>query len=171
VKVEDRVSGASGKVSGFGDITTRLKINFWGNDGGKTAFAMMPFVKWPWSASSIRNGETEGGIIFVLGYELPSGWSSAVMTELDFVSNGAGGHDTAWLNSITFSHNLTKRLGGYFEFVALTGNAPSFKWQGQCDAGLTYALAENTQLDLGCNFGVTPSAPDYQPFVGLSRRF
>jgi hypothetical protein len=171
VKVEDRMAGITGKVSGFGDITTRLKINFWGNDGGKTAFALMPFVKWPLSASNIRNGETEGGIIFVLGYELPSGWSSAVMTELDFVSNGTGGRDTEWLNSITFSHDLTKRLGGYVEFVALTGSAPRFKWQGQFDVGLTYALAENTQLDLGCNFGVTPSAPDYQPFVGLSRRF
>ena len=43
--------------------------------------------------------------------------------------------------------------------------------QGQLDAGLTYALNENCQLDLGCNFGITRSAPDYQPFVGVSRRF
>ena len=26
---------------GFGDTTFRLKYNFWGNDGGKTAFALM----------------------------------------------------------------------------------------------------------------------------------
>lgn len=171
VKVEDRVAGTTAKVSGFGDITTRLKINFWGNDGGKTAFAMMPFIKWPLSASNIRNGETEGGVIFVLGYELPAGWSSAVMTEVDFVSDGAGGHDTEWLNSITFGHAITERLGGYVEFVAVTGSAPGFKWQGQLDFGFTYAVSDNTQFDFGCNFGVTKSAPDYQPFIGLSRRF
>ena len=170
-KVEDRVAGASDKASGFGDITTRLKINFWGNDGGPTAFAMMPFVKWPLSASDVRNGETEGGVIFILGYELPAGWGSAVMTEVDSVSDGAGGRNTEWINSITFAHDLTDRLGGYVELFIVTSDAPGHKWQGQFDAGLTYALSDNCQLDLGCNFGITDSAPDYQPFLGISRRF
>lgn len=171
VKVEDRGAGITGKTSGFGDITTRLKINFWGNDSGKTAFAMMPFVKWPLSASNIRNGETEGGVIFILGYELPAGWGSAVMTEVDFVSDGTGGYDTEWVNSITFSHGLTEKLGGYIELFTVTSGAAGFKWQGQLDIGFTYAVSANTQLDFGCNFGVTKSAPDYQPFVGISRRF
>ncbi len=170
-RVDDRVAGTVARASGFGDVTTRLKFNFWGNDGGPTAFAAMPFVKWPLSASSVRNGETEGGIIFMLAYELPAGWSSTVMTELDFVSNGTGGHDREWLNSITFSHALTERLGGYGEFVVVTGTAPGFRWQGQLDFGLTYAVSDDIQLDLGCNFGLTKSAPDYQPFVGISRRF
>lgn len=171
VRVEDRTTGLIAKASGFGDVTTRLKFNVWGNDGGDTALAVMPFVKWPLSASDLRNGKTEGGIIFILGFELPAGWGSAVMTEFDFVSDGAGGRDTEWLNSITFSHDLTERLGGYLEFVAVMGDAPGFKWQGQVDLGLTYALGPNAQLDLGCNIGVTRSAPDYQPFIGLSRRF
>ena len=170
-RVEDRIAGTTVKASGFGDVVTRLKVNFWGNDGGSTAFALMPFVKWPLSASGIRNGETEGGIILILGFDLPAGWGSAAMTELDIVSDGMGGRATEWINTITFAHDLTARLGGYLEFVAVTGDAPGFKWQGQFDAGLTYALSAHTQLDLGCNFGVTESAPDYQPFVGLSRRF
>lgn len=170
-RVEDRIAGTTDRASGFGDVVTRLKVNFWGNDSGSTAFAVMPFVKWPLAASGIRNGETEGGIIFILGFELPAGWSSAAMTEVDFVSDGTGGRATEWINTITFAHDLTARLGGYLEFVAVTGDAPGFKWQGQSDVGLTYALDDNTQLDLGCNFGVTDSAPDYQPFVGLSRRF
>lgn len=167
----DRATGAVTKAAGVGDLTTRVKINFWGNDGGSTAFAIMPFVKWPLAASDIRNGKTEGGVIFIFGAELPAGWGTAVMTEVDWVSDGTGGRDREWINTITFAHDLTTRLGGYFEFVAVTGDAPGFKWQGQFDAGLTYAIDANTQLDLGCNFGVTRSAPDYQPFVGLSRRF
>jgi hypothetical protein len=169
--VEDRVAGTSSRVSGFGDVTTRLKVNCWGNDGGPTAFAVMPFVKWPLSASSVRNGETEGGVIFILGYELPAGWGSAVMTEVDFVSDGAGGRDTEWINSITFARDITANLGGYIEFFTVTSNASGYKWQGQLDVGLTYALGTNCQLDFGCNFGITQSAPDYQPFLGISRRF
>jgi hypothetical protein len=170
-KTEDHITGIEDKVSGFGDVTTRLKINFWGNDGGKTAFAMMPFVKWPLSASDVRNGKTEGGVIFILGYELPAGWGSAVMTEVDFISDGLGGHDSEFVNSITFGRDITENIGGYIEFFTVTGNAPGFKWQGQLDIGFTYAVSDNIQLDWGCNFGVTKSAPDYQPFVGFSQRF
>jgi len=171
VRVEDRVANTVDEPSGFGDLQTRLKINLWGNDGGSTAFAFMPFVKWPLSESSLRNGKTEGGAIFILGYELPSGWSSAVMTEFDFVSDGTGGHDTEFVNSITFSHNIAGKLGGYVEFFSVVSSAANSRWQGQADVGLTYALNDNTQFDLGCNFGVTKSAPDFNPFVGLSFRF
>lgn len=170
-RTDDLRGGRRETVSGFGDVTTRLKFNVWGNDGGTTAFALMPFVKWPLSASEVRNGETEGGIIAILGYSLPAGWSSAVMTEVDWVSDGTGGRDVEWLNSITFSREIAGNLGGYIEFVAVVGDAPGFRWQGQVDAGLTYGLSDNVQLDAGCNFGITRSAPDYQPFVGVSRRF
>ena len=93
------------------------------------------------------------------------------MTELDFVSDGTGDYETEWVNSITFSHDLTERIGGYVEFFSVTGTAAGFQWQGQVDFGLTYAATENVRFDLGCNFGVTKSAPDYNPFIGLSVRF
>jgi hypothetical protein len=93
------------------------------------------------------------------------------MTEVDFVSDGNGGHDTEWINSVTLSHDITKNLGGYVEFFSVVGNAPGYQWQGQVDAGLTYAVSDDIQLDCGCNFGVTKSAPDFQPFAGISVRF
>jgi hypothetical protein len=34
-----RADGVTARKSGFGDLTTRLKVNLWGNDGGTTAFA------------------------------------------------------------------------------------------------------------------------------------
>ncbi len=169
--VHERTSNAAGHATGFGDITARLKINLWGNDGGKTALAIMPFVKLPLSASGVRNGSTEGGIIVPLAVKLPGGWDMGMMTEVDFVSDGAGGHDAEWLNSITFSHDIAGKLRGYVEFVSVNGNAPGFQWQAQADIGFTYGLTDNVQFDFGCNFGLTKSAPDFQPFVGVSIRF
>ena len=169
--VLDNYVRESGGASGFGDITARLKINLWGNDGGATALALMPYLKLPLDASNLRNGETEGGIIVPLAVALPGGWSMGLMTEVDFVSDGAGGHDAEWLNSVTFSHDIVGKLGGYVEFVAITGNAPGFDWQAQADVGFTYGLTDDVQFDFGCNFGVTKFAPDFQPFVGLSIRF
>ena len=169
---DDRIARSSWKASGFGDATTRLKVNLWGNDGGKTALALMPFVKWPLSASNLRNGKTEGGLIVPLAIELAEGWGMGLMTELDFVRNGANtGYDREWVNSITIGHDLTEKVGCYVEFFTVTGSAPGFKWQGQLDVGFTYALKANVQLDAGCNFGVTKSAPDFQPFIGIAYRY
>jgi hypothetical protein len=41
---------------------------------------------------------------------------------------------------------------------------------GGGDLRTTGALDENTQLDFGCNFGVTKAAPDFMPFLGFSWR-
>jgi hypothetical protein len=170
-RVADRMTGTADNASGFGDITTRLKINFWGNDGGKTAFGMMPFVKWPLPKSSLRNGKTEGGVIFPLSVDLAEGFGLGAMTEFDFVANDAGSYDAEFVNSVTVGHDLSKKLGMYVEFFTVTGSAPGFRWQGQTDLGWTYAARENVRLDWGCNFGVTRSAPDFCPFAGVSFRF
>lgn len=171
-RVEDRAARTVDNASGLGDLQTRLKINLWGNDGGATALALMPFVKWPLPESSLRNGKTEGGVMLILGFALPFGWSSAVMTEADFVRDAANAdYDTELLNSITFSHDLIGKLGGYVEFISVSGTDGDTPWQGQTGVGGTYAIHDNAQFDFGCNFGVTRSAPDFNPFVGLSHRF
>lgn len=170
-RTRDPIARTTERVDGFGEITARLKINLWGNDGGKTAFGLMPYVKLPLDASDLRNGQTEGGLIVPLAIELPGGWGMGLMTEVDFVSDDEGGYDTEWVNSITLSYAITEQLSGYVELFAVTGDAPGFDWQGQVDAGFTYGLTDNVQFDCGCNFGVTKSAPDYQPFVGISVRF
>ena len=170
-RVEDRAANTVDRASGFGDLQTRLKINLWGNDGGSTAFAMMPFVKWPLPESSLRNGKTEGGIIFPWAVELPAGWGLGGIVEFDFVSDGGGGGDTEYFNTIALSHDIYGNLGGYVEFAALVTPESGGEWQGQVDVGLTYAVNKDTQLDFGCNFGVTKAAPDFNPFIGLSWRF
>ncbi len=45
--VTDRTTGARAKVECFGAVTLRLKRNLWGNDGGGSALALMPFAKLP----------------------------------------------------------------------------------------------------------------------------
>jgi hypothetical protein len=170
-RVKDRVANVTAGDSGFGELQTRLKINVWGNDGGTTAFAIMPFIKWPLSQSDARNGKTEGGIILPLAVELPAGWSMGLMAEVDFVRDEGGGYDTEYLNTIAFGRDIAGNLAGYVEFAALFTPESDAQWQGLLGVGLTYGLDEDTQLDFGCNFGVTKTAPDFNPFVGITRRF
>ena len=169
VKVDDRSNSVRGSASGFGDITSRLKINFWGNDGGQTAFGLMPFVKWPTNTHGLGNDSVEGGLIAPLAISLPAGWDLGLMTEVDIVRNeGDTGYTTDWVNTATLGHDITEKLGGYIEIAAtLThgGDLASF------DCGLTYGVTRDVQLDCGANLGLTKATADFTLFAGVSVRF
>jgi hypothetical protein len=163
-----RAEGVTERKSGFGDLTARLKINLWGNDGGRTAFAIMPLVKFPTNTGGLGNKQVEGGVIFPLAVELPYGWGMGVMTEFDIAYREDGGYGPDFVNIITFSHDIVGNLAGYGEFFSQLSEGDLII---TLDAGLTYALTEDSQLDCGCNFGVTEAAEDFNPFVGISMRF
>ena len=172
VTTDDRVGASKLRQSGFGDVTSRLKVNFWGNDGGRTAFGVMPFVKFPTSRRGLGNNSVEGGIIFPLAVELPAGFGMGMMTEFDFLRNEAGsGRHVEFINSVTVGHDIVGKLGGYLEFFSAVSTERDSAWVGTVDVGLTYGLTDNLQLDTGVNLGVTRSADDLNTFLGLSFRF
>ncbi len=173
VHTSDPAAGVS-KQRGFGDLVTRLKWNLWGNDGGTTAFALMPYFKLPTNQDLLGNGNhsVEFGLIAPLAVELPAGWGMGLMTQLDVVRDTASsGYHPEFVNTVTFSHDIVGDLGGYVEFFSSVSTERGSSWVGSVDLGLTYALTKNIQLDAGINLGVTRAADDWNPFVGISWRF
>jgi hypothetical protein len=169
---KDRLTGTSVHQCGFGDVTARLKVNCWGNDGGDTALSTMPFLKLPTNQDELGNDAVEAGIIFPFAASLPRGFGLGMMTEFDFNEDASGsGYHTEFVNTITLSHDLIGKLGGYIEFFSAVSTESGTRWVGTFDLGLTYALSEDIQLDCGVNIGVTDSADDVNPFLGLSWRF
>jgi Putative MetA-pathway of phenol degradation len=169
VRAHDRISGVREKVSGFGDITSRLKINFWGNDGGDTAFALMPFVKWPTNQHGLGNNSVEGGLIVPLAMSLGGGWDMGVMTEFDLVRNEAdNGYALDWVNSVTVSHDIAGKLGGYVELATVLTRGRDL---ASFDCGLTYGVNRHLQLDTGLTLGLTRASADFLVFTGVSLRF
>ena len=159
------------KKSGFGDMQTRLKINVWGNDEGPTAFAVMPFIKWPTNGANLGNNAVEGGLIFPFGTELPCGWGMGIMPEVDFVRNEANqDYHAEFVNTITFGHDIVGDLAGYIEFISVNSTEAGTHWAALMGGGLTYAVNEDVQLDCGANFGLTRAADDINLFMGISIR-
>jgi hypothetical protein len=154
---------------GFGDITVRLKANLWGNDGGDTALAVMPFVKIPSADDELGNGEVEGGLILPFAASLPGDWGFGAMLEVDFVADDDDGRKTEFVTSVTFSHAIAGELGGYIEFVSIAGVETN--WMASLNGGLTFRIGENLQLDAGVNVGLTRATEDLTTFAGLSYRF
>lgn len=167
---EARADGATTRESGFGDIQTRLKVNLWGNDGGTTALAVMPYVNWPTNPSGFGNKKVEGGIIVPLAVELPWGFGMGVMTEVDFVVRDGGSYGINFVNSITLSRDIIGNLAGYAELFSELLDT-SLDAVVTLDVGFCYSLTEDIMLDVGVNFGVTDAADDFNPFAGLSMRF
>jgi hypothetical protein len=154
--------------SGFGDVTVRLKLNLWGNDGGPTALAVMPYATFPAGVEGIGAEGGQGGLIVPLALELPGGWGAGLMAEIDRFRDDAGGLATGWVFSATASHAIAGELSGYLELFSLLVEGEP--WAGTGDAGLTYGVTPDVQLDGGVNLGLTDEVEDFTLFLGLSVR-
>ena len=157
---------------GFGDVIPRLKVNLWGNDGGTTALAVMPYVKLPTNTDNVGNNSVEGGLIVPLAISLPHEFNMGLMTQFDIARDESGdGHHLEFVNSITFSRGIVGELSAFAEFYSSVSTESDSEWVGTFDFGFTYMLTEDIQLDTGAYVGVTRSADDINPFLGISWRF
>jgi hypothetical protein len=175
-----RVSSTdSDAVSGFGDLTVRLKYNCWGQGPGDqpTAFALMPYVTLPTHGEKfdpLLGNDPSFGLIAPLGFGLPNGWSSTVMAQLDVIRNRA---DDGWtsqlLLSMTAGHAITADTAGFVELVSISRAERDETSEAYCDFGLTHMLDmhDRIQLDVGANVGLTRDSEDLRIFTGFSMKF
>lgn len=168
-------TGAEGRETvetGFGDDTQiRLKVNLWGNDGGGTAFAIMPFIKLPTGPEPFNTGKLEGGLILPLAVALPGDTSLGLMAEVDAVRDADGGYALDFVHTATLGHALVGDLSGYVEYVGVAPGGDAQPYRASASGGLTLRLTDDMVIDAGGTVGLTDSADDLTVFVGLSRRF
>jgi len=153
---------------GVGDVVARLKWNLWGNASGSTAGGLIPYVKIPTASAGLGNDEWEGGLIFPVTFNLGEGWGLGTMIIVGLSADDAGDYHLEPGASASLGRDLTDSVGCYWEFFAQhTGGD---EWQLALDTGITWALSDNVQLDLGINWFF---AGDRQlsPFIGISTRF
>ncbi len=163
--------GGRSEVTGMGDLTVRVKVNAWGNDGGNTALAVMPFVKLPTAAAGITNGAVEGGLIVPLSLSLPRGFGLGVMTELDVLRRDASqGYFLDFVQSAALGRDIVGPLAGYVELVGALAPTESARLRATGNAGFTLAVMDDVQLDFGANFGLTQDTERVSAFVGFSFR-
>jgi hypothetical protein len=171
-RTKDRDTGDSSRLSGFGDVTFRSKINLWGNDGGPTALSVMPFVKVPTPKRDLGNGATEGGVIFPFAMELPCEWGFGAQVEVDHLRDSdSSDYHQEFSQTATVSHDIVGKLGGYVELFNSVSNERHSAWIATFDLGFTYSITRDIQLDAGVNIGLTDAADDVNPFIGLSMRY
>lgn len=157
---------------GFGDMEIRLKHNLWGNDGGDTALAVMPYLKLPTANGDLGNDEVEGGIIVPFAFDGPAGWSCAVMGEVDLLADeDSGGYQPSLLATATASHDLTECTAAFVELVGILSAESSEDHEAYFNCGMTWAVTPTWQVDGGIRVGLNDAATGFTPFLGLSTKF
>jgi Putative MetA-pathway of phenol degradation len=98
----------SQRNSGFGDAERRANLNLRGNDGGKTAFGVMTFVRFPTGSDRLSDHHFEGGLILPLAtQELPRRFDLGTMAEFDLNRNDRNdGYGLDSVHSVTIGHEL-----------------------------------------------------------------
>ncbi|WP_303310146.1 transporter [Hymenobacter sp. BT730] len=152
---------------GFGDLTLRLKRNLWGNEGGLTSFALMPFVKLP--TGSVGSGKVEGGLVTPFAWQLPADWNlgaqlKATLTHDEETEQGF----LELAPSLTASHKIYRELAGFAE-VASAWDTRNSHWMSTFDTGVTLGLSDNLQLDAGAYLPLTDGT-EASWFLGVSFR-
>lgn len=165
-----RTTNPKQKLSGSGDLIVRLKQNLWGNDGGTTAMAAMPYVKVPTNRGELGNDSVEGGLILPFALNIFEDVGIGLMQQTDFLrKDDDSGYYPQFVHTATVGTDITDSIGVYGEiFSALSRESGH---QVTLDFGITYSPCDNVQFDMGVNVGVTDSADDLNPFLGLSQRF
>lgn len=164
----DADGGAS--TDGVGDVQIRLKWNIWGNDGGRTALAIMPFVKLPTASDDLGNEELEGGVIVPWATDLAEGLGLGLMAEFDFIYDEEDDdYDLELVTTAALGIDLSDWWGMYVEGVAITSTDADFR--ALAGFGVTYAIDANVVVDAGMNIELTGDADDVNIFSGITVRF
>jgi Putative MetA-pathway of phenol degradation len=164
------------RQSGIGGLELRAKVNLWGNDTfDKTgsALALFPFVAFP---TDRRNGIgpefAEGGLIVPFAVKLPENFALATNVGVVWTrADAADDYHAEYLASASLSYEWTEKLGTYYEVAGRFNTGDTRGEAVVLGTGVTYQVSKNLQLDAGVNFGVTPAADRFNPFVGVAVRF
>lgn len=164
--------GAKNRIEGFSDDTQiRVKVNLWGNDGGDTALALMPYIKFPTGTNGLSNDHIEGGLIVPYGLSLPNDFSLGLMLELDAVYiEESDLYKMDVVHTATIGHEIYGDLGGYFEYIGNSTENLDGSYLAEASGGITYSISDDWILDAGGTVGLSKNTDDITYFIGTSFR-
>jgi hypothetical protein len=160
-------------ADGFGDLQLQAKLNLFGDDGGTVAAAVVPYLTLPAASQSrgLGTGRVQGGLILPVQFNLPDDWTIGAQAEFDFPRNDANtrtGFDV--LHTVVIGRPLFGPLSGFVEYAGIAPVALGHGYQAYADAGLTYAVSDDVQLDAAVDIGCSRDTARYAILTGITVR-
>jgi len=166
------VGGATTSASGFQDLYLGVKLGLTPQQGWLPEMSIVPQMLVP-LGSPVSNDRTLPGVNWLYGWDINDWLSAGASTQANLrVDDATDDTYTEFAQSFTFGYTLTERLGAYTEWFMLSPiQADSARTEHYLDAGLTFRVSNDLQLDVRVGKGVSGAAVDFFSGVGAVVRF
>ena len=135
------------KISGFSDLEVGVKVQVFKKDGVNTEIAFLSHAVIPTAKDKLSNGKM--GVInkLSISHSLSKNLSLGYNIGYDYV-----GQMNSFTYSVALGFSFTDDFGGYIEPFGIYGEQGFY--ESYFDAGLTYLLNDNFQLDISYGLGL-----------------
>jgi len=172
--IHQRVTGPGFRETddGFGDLELRLKYNLWGNDGGDTAFALLPWLRLPTRQHGLTSRNVEGGLLAPFAMGLPAEFVFEWTPGLAVVRDADDDRYVAEFSSLAVvNRDITADVAWFVELESSITTESGDRWLGMARGGLTWQAKEHLVIEGGVGFGVTRATDDLNAFLTVVQRF
>jgi hypothetical protein len=158
-------------VTGVGNLQLGAKLRLWPGEGGIPVLAILPTVNVPTasSAKGLGSGVADYSLSVLTGTDL--GRHSHVDINYGIAAIGdatTSGHFVEHLASVSFSSAVSDNWNPYIETFWLSRQTLGGGPVVAIDGGAVYELGSRYALDGGLQVGLTPDAPAFSAFGGVS---
>jgi hypothetical protein len=167
------LAGVSNTNSGADDLYLGMKLGLTPQEGVLPEMALMPQMRVPTGAEGISSEEVLPGLNWLYGWDLNDFLSLGGSTQANrSVDETTSDGYLELAQSVTIGYSLAERIGAYTEwFVLAPHSADTARTETYFDAGLTFLLSNDVQLDVRAGVGLSEGADDHFVGTGASFRF
>lgn len=168
---QTREAGVNHRTHGFGDLLLRLKVNLWGNDGGKTALAILPWVSIP-SYTQLSSRHPETGLVTTFAWSIVERLSLGSQVNVSAQwDEPRDRYSLSVEHTLVFGVRIHGPLGVFVEYIGVVNSLPvDNPYIGVFSGGVTLGIGKNMLLDVATQIGLTRAAEDFKVFGGMTFR-
>lgn len=159
-------------TAGSDDLYTALQFALTPQSGIMPEMAVIVQMSIPTGSPAFTSHKLEPGLNWIYAWELNECISIAASTQGNRSIDDNGRSFLEIAQSFNVSYTLTEQLGAFTEWFALIpSGANTAETEHYLDAGFTYLINNNLQLDISAGVGLNKAAIDYFVGAGVSIRF
>jgi hypothetical protein len=167
----DPASGARSSTAGYADTSVGVKWHLKDQQGNMPSMGLLLDAELPSGSRDLRGHGLRPSLRLATEWELPHGLSLAVMPGAGVDSDENGARYGYGILAATLDKKFGERVHGIVELaMPQIARASHGGTQALIDAGLTYLVNKDVQVDAMVVHGLNRRTPDLSLAVGLSVR-
>ncbi|HEX4963406.1 MAG TPA: transporter, partial [Thermoanaerobaculia bacterium] len=163
------------RVSGFEDPFAEVKIRFNDADAkhrapGVPAMGLLVQTTVPAGSRALTSDVWQPRATFALHWDLPADWSLESNLGYSYAADGSQRFDQ-FFASASAGFQLNEKVGGFLEGYGFTKESADGSTTHYLDAGLTYLVSKDLQLDVRVGKGLESPHPNWFTGFGAGIRW